>query len=104
MTKPKAQVAIEFVISFICALLFLLATTQIFVWFGGTIVNRHKAYEATRTAQVVTINPSYPSLSGLPSEYKVVVPPPEEFYTPEPLDIFGVKKTETPGIKLKKLK
>jgi len=47
-TKVKAQVALEFVTAFICTILFLVATAQIFVWFGNTIVNRNKAYEQTR--------------------------------------------------------
>lgn len=49
MNKPKAQVTIEFAISFFCALLFLLATANIFVWFGKTIINRNKEYENSRS-------------------------------------------------------
>jgi len=28
--------------------IFLLATTKVFVWFGNNIVERHKAYESSR--------------------------------------------------------
>jgi hypothetical protein len=45
----KSQVTIEFTIAFFCLLVFLLATVRIFVWFGNNIIQRHKAFEETRT-------------------------------------------------------
>ena len=45
----RAQVTIEFTIALFCLLIFLVATTKIFVWFGSNIVQRHKAFEDTRT-------------------------------------------------------
>jgi flagellar basal body-associated protein FliL len=81
--KVKAQVALEFVAAFICTILFLIGTVQLFVWFGNNIVQRQKAYENSRAMQRV------PALSTVP-EYTVIVPP-EDFYTPTKLDI-GFKK------------
>lgn len=46
--KVKAQVALEFVAAFICTILFLIGTVQLFVWFGNNIVQRHKFYESSR--------------------------------------------------------
>ncbi len=46
--KIKAQVSLEFTAAFIVLLIFLIAATKLFVWFGNNIVNRHKAYEETR--------------------------------------------------------
>ena len=48
--KQKAQVIIEYTLAFLVLMVFLLATTKVFVWLGDNIVNRHKAYEDTRTA------------------------------------------------------
>ena len=47
--KISAQVIIEFVSAFIILLIFLVATAKIFVWFCGTIVERHEAFENSRT-------------------------------------------------------
>lgn len=49
-----AQVALEFVVGFVCTILFLALTVQIFVWFGSNIVKRNKAYEDSRSGQVMT--------------------------------------------------
>ncbi len=46
--QVKAQVALEFVAAFICLILFLVATAQIFAWFGNNIVRRQRAYEDSR--------------------------------------------------------
>ena len=46
--RRRAQVAIEFTIALFCLFIFLVATAKMFVWFGSSIVQRHKAYEATR--------------------------------------------------------
>ncbi|MDD5477966.1 MAG: hypothetical protein PHG87_07230 [Candidatus Omnitrophica bacterium] len=82
-TKVKAQVALEFVTAFICTILFLVATAQIFVWFGNTIVNRNKAYEETRAAQWQWFNQP-----GDPINPVIV-----DFYNQSdyPLDIFHKK-------------
>jgi hypothetical protein len=48
--KVKAQVIIEFGLAFVILVVFLLATTRVFVWLGNGIVNRHKAYELSRSA------------------------------------------------------
>lgn len=48
--KIKAQVSLEFTAAFIILLIFLIATTKLFVWFGNNIVERHKKYEKTRRA------------------------------------------------------
>ncbi len=47
--KTSAQVVLEFVSAFIVLLIFLVATAKIFVWFCSNIVERHKAFEHTRT-------------------------------------------------------
>ncbi len=78
--KVKAQVALEFTTAFICLILFLVATTQIFVWFGNNIVQRHKQYENTR-----------PTLAA----DGTTAPPKINFYTPKNLNIFG-KPEELP--------
>lgn len=49
-SKIKAQVTIEFTVALFCLLILLVGTTKMFVWFGNSIVERHKAYEATRQA------------------------------------------------------
>lgn len=48
--KIKAQVVIEFTLAFVILVVFLIATTRVFVWLANDTVNRHKAYEATRSA------------------------------------------------------
>lgn len=63
--RIKAQVSLEFSAAFIVLLILLIATTKLFVWFGNNIVNRHKAYEDTRSVS----DPCY--LHG---------PPPLDFY------------------------
>lgn len=73
--KVKAQVALEFIAAFICTILFLVATTQIFVWFGNNIVQRHKKYEITR-----------PTVAA---DGTTAAPPKIDFYPPSKLDIFG---------------
>ena len=48
-SKIKAQVTVELTVALFCLLIFLLATTKIFVWLGRNIVRRHNAFETTRT-------------------------------------------------------
>lgn len=47
--KVKAQASIEFVISFVLLALFVVLAAKVFAWFESTTVNRHKAYERTRS-------------------------------------------------------
>ena len=47
--KIKAQVTVELTVTLFCLLIFLVAATKIFLWFGNNIVQRHNAFEATRT-------------------------------------------------------
>jgi uncharacterized protein (UPF0333 family) len=47
--KLKAQVSLEFVITFVMVVLFAVLVTKMFAWFGTRMVNRQKAYEDTRT-------------------------------------------------------
>ncbi|MFH1191176.1 MAG: hypothetical protein V1670_03160 [Candidatus Omnitrophota bacterium] len=47
--RQFAQVSLEFAVAFVVLVIFLLATTKIFVWFGNSIVDRNKAYEETRS-------------------------------------------------------
>jgi hypothetical protein len=49
-SKIKAQVIIEFALGLVILVVFLLATTRVFVWLANDITNRHKAYEDTRSA------------------------------------------------------
>lgn len=72
--KVKAQVALEFTAAFICVILFLLGTVQIFVWFGKNIVQRNKKYEETRKS----------AGTGDKTALKDVR---DNFYSPEPLNI-----------------
>jgi len=44
----KGQASIEFSLAFIIALLFLVLTCRVFVWFGGTLLRRQIAYEGSR--------------------------------------------------------
>lgn len=87
----RAQVALEFTIAFICTMLFLIGTVQLFVWFGSNIVQRHKAYEDSRKV----LRKETPCLNCLPvfgaeKEYDLVIPK-EDFYKPSKLDIIFKK-------------
>ncbi len=44
----KGQASIEFSLAFIIAILFLVLTCRVFVWFGGSLLRRQVAYEDTR--------------------------------------------------------
>lgn len=44
----KGQSSIEFSLAFIVALLFLVFTCRVFVWFGGNLFRRQAAYEDSR--------------------------------------------------------
>ena len=78
MDYPKvkrAQVTLEFTLSFICLLLILVLTAKLFVWFGRNIVWRQRAYENTRT----TAGRSGPAARANR----------DNFYTATTLDIFN---------------
>ena len=74
--KTSAQVVLEFVSAFIVLVIFLVATVKIFAWFCSNIVERHEAFENTRT---------------LKEEDTIVVR--ESFYddSAKPLNIFNEK-------------
>lgn len=48
-TKIRAQVIVEFIMSFTCLMIIMVLTSVIFVWYGQSFVRRHKAYEGSRT-------------------------------------------------------
>lgn len=75
----SAQVALEFITAFICTILFLIGTVQLFVWFGNHIVQRHKFYESSRAA----------AGNGATTDKEEVK---DKFYpSPEPLNILFKK-------------
>lgn len=76
--KVKAQVALEFIAAFICTILVLIGTVQLFVWFGSSIVNRQKKYELTRAAAGNGATTNSPEIK-------------DKFYPPEPLNILFKK-------------
>jgi hypothetical protein len=47
--KIKAQVSLEFVISFVLLVLFAVLAAKVFIWVENTMVNRHINYEKTRS-------------------------------------------------------
>jgi len=72
-SKIKAQVVIEFTLTLFCLFVFLVATAKIFAWCTNNIIQRHKAYEATRTD------------AGHSDKVAASI----NFYTPKKLDIFS---------------
>ncbi len=86
--RIKAQVSLEFTAAFIVLLIFLIAATKLFVWFGSNIVNRHRAYEKGRTI----LRKEFPghNLDGQEiKEYEPIMPK-VDFYdqSKHPLKIF----------------
>lgn len=47
--KLKAQVSLEFVVTFVMLVLFVVLVAKMFTWFGARMVSRHQAYEVTRS-------------------------------------------------------
>ncbi len=47
--KLKAQVSLEFAATFVMLVLFVVLVAKMFAWFQGRIVDRHQAYEVTRS-------------------------------------------------------
>lgn len=71
----KAQASIEFSLAFVIAILFLVLTARVFVWFGGTLLRRQIAYENTRV------------VAGTPGSEAGKA----DFYSKPKLDLFGNK-------------
>ncbi|MFC1657760.1 hypothetical protein ACFL1D_00025 [Candidatus Omnitrophota bacterium] len=46
--NSRAQASIEFSVAFVCTILFLILTCNLFVWINHNIVKRQMAYEDTR--------------------------------------------------------
>ncbi len=76
--KVKAQVSLEFAATFVMVVLFVVLIAKVFAWFGKTMIDRHKAYEDTRTMTTETAK------TGV------------DFFTPargkKPLDVFNQTK------------
>jgi uncharacterized protein (UPF0333 family) len=83
--KIKAQVSIEFVISFVLLVLFAVLASRVFIWLGNTLVNRHIAYERTRSTAAPAVTNSSPT-----NEAKI------DFFNnttgKRPLDLFNATK------------
>ena len=73
-SKIKAQVSLEFAVTFVMIVLFVVLIAKIFAWMGQTMIDRHKAYEGTRTMNTGTAK------TGV------------DFYTKKPLDVFNQGK------------
>jgi len=69
--KNNAQASIEFSIAFVCAILFLILTCNLFVWLNHCLVRRQVAYEDSR----VEAGHSSPGRT--------------DFYTPPRLNVFS---------------
>jgi uncharacterized protein (UPF0333 family) len=50
--KVKAQASLEFVITFVMLVLFVVLVAKMFAWFGARIIHRQEAYELSRNATV----------------------------------------------------
>jgi uncharacterized protein (UPF0333 family) len=70
--KNKAQVSIEFSIGLIVAILFLILTCNLFVWFNHCLTRRQVAYEDSRAEAGGNSNPGGTN-----------------FYTPPTLNVFS---------------
>lgn len=77
--KNRAQSSIEFVIGFVCTILFIILTCNLFVWFNHCLVRRQVAYEDTRKEAGSGLETSG-SYTGNPGK--------ADFYTPPRLDVF----------------
>lgn len=49
--QSKAQSTLECTIALVAAVALLLGITQVFVWVNKTMVERHQAYDETRTSR-----------------------------------------------------
>lgn len=77
--KKKGQASIEFSLGLIIAILFLLLTCNLFVWFNRCLIRRQLAYENSRVRATRTFN-----LGGNPGE--------PNFYNPQDnrLNVFRI--------------
>ncbi len=80
--REKAQSSIEFSIAFVVAILFLILTCNLFVWFNHCLVGRQVAYEETR---VVAASPVPLESTDPPGE-----PGKADFYTRPDLKVFSL--------------
>lgn len=55
--KKKAQSSIEFSIAFVCSILFLILTCNLFVWLNHCLTKRQVAYENSRVEAGSNSNP-----------------------------------------------
>lgn len=81
--KSKAQVSIEFSIAFVCTILFLILTCNLFVWFNHCLVRRQVAYEESRVQAADGRD------TGWWFWKKPGTPGKDDFYTPPRLNIFS---------------
>jgi hypothetical protein len=72
MIKKKSQSSIEFVIGFVAAILFLILSCNLFVWFNHCLVRRQRGYEDSRERATWSVSPGGQ----------------EDFYTPPKLNVF----------------
>lgn len=78
--RKQAQSTIEFTISFVITLIFVVLTCNLFVWLNHCLVRRQRAYEETRVR----------AGRGLETRDNIVGNPGEaNFYTPPRLDVFS---------------
>lgn len=80
--KVKAQVSIEFAVTFVILVLFIVLAAKMFAWMNSTMVNRHTAYENSR------------SMTAAGAARDMV--PPVDFFTTatgkKPMDVFNENK------------
>lgn len=69
--RIKAQASIEFSIAFICAILFLILTCNLFVWLNHCLVRRQVNYEDSRVDAASNADPGR-----------------SDFFDPPELDVF----------------
>ena len=78
--KKNAQATIEFTLAFICTILFLILSCNLFVWMNHCLVGRQRAYEDSRQEAGAGLEVS-DGQSGTPGK--------ADFYTPPKLDVFS---------------
>ena len=66
--KTKAQATIEFSIAFVCAIVFLILTCNLFVWLNHCLVRRQVEYGNSRQAATMTNDPGKDDFFVFPIE------------------------------------